>query len=49
MTPKGATRKPARGYAPGDRMMETPDFARRVAKNRQRNKLARLARRKNRP
>jgi hypothetical protein len=48
MTNKGAPRKPARGYAPGDGAMETLDFARRVAKARKRAKLAKAARRKNR-
>lgn len=48
MTNKGAKRKPARGYSPGEEMMETLDFAARVKKNRKRAKLAKAARRKNR-
>jgi hypothetical protein len=41
-------RKPATGYAPGDGMWETTAFAKRRAKSRVRNKLAKAAKRKNR-
>jgi hypothetical protein len=41
-------RKPAAGYAPGDDMWETEDYARRLAQRRKANKAAKAQRRKNR-
>lgn len=40
--------QPAHGYVMGERAYETRAFAKRRAKNRIRNRIARLSRRKNR-